>query len=67
MTLELPAELPLTEDSGVPLSALEPLECLWPVAQCAWGGEIRFCGENVTGKGSYCPAHRKRAYAQPTT
>jgi hypothetical protein len=63
-------ELPVADDlEGLPLAALEPDECRWPVAAGA-DGKMRFCGEPVDKKAvgrfrcgvSYCGAHLKRAY-----
>ncbi|RWO90893.1 GcrA family cell cycle regulator [Mesorhizobium sp.] len=48
----------------IPLEALRPAECRWPVNNAAQGEKHLFCGK-VSGFGSYCPHHAHRAGARP--
>lgn len=47
------------ETAGVPLMALEPHHCRWPVGpdRATADGPALFCGAAKAGRGPYCPAH----------
>ncbi|TIX55572.1 MAG: hypothetical protein E5V25_28965, partial [Mesorhizobium sp.] len=50
----------------VPLEALKPRECRWPVNAAALGEEHLFCGQATAEERSYCPHHCRRAVGAGT-